>query len=360
MAAAPLPNNEAARLQALHALKVLDTASEQAFDDLTLLAATICNVPICLVSLIGQDRQWFKSKRGFTVEETPRHHAFCAHAILEPDRVLEVPDATADDRFADNPLVTGDPGICFYAGAPLVTDEGHALGTLCVIDREPRRLDPQQTAALRALARQAAAQLKLRSAHRRLRQALEESLRHQDTLEEYQVRLERLNAQLQEQAATDPLTGLYNRLAFTQQLNQAVAHAGRTAESLSLVLIDVDQFKSLNDTFGHLAGDEVLRDIAEIIRDGSRGSDTAARYGGEEFAVILPATDENGARVLAERFRRKIETAVWTHRKMTVSVGLVTRMGSHERCNAHSLVMDADAALYRAKTEGRNRIVVAE
>jgi diguanylate cyclase (GGDEF)-like protein len=316
-------------------------------------------VPICLVSLVDQDRQWFKSKRGLTVTEMPRHQAFCAHAILQPDEVMEVPDATADARFENNPLVTGEPRIRFYAGAPLITDEGHALGTLCVIDRVPRRLDPQQSAALRALARQAVAQLKLRAAHSELRKAFDEAHRYQETLEEYQVKLERLNAQLQAQTVTDPLTGLYNRLAFTQYLNQAVAHAGRAGELLSLVFIDVDRFRSLNDSFGHLAGDDTLRRIAEIIRESARDADTAARYGGEEIAVILPATDTNGARVLAERFRRKVETATWPHRAITISAGIVTRLGGDERCDAFRLVADADAALYRAKAAGRNQIMVA-
>ncbi|MDQ2687759.1 MAG: diguanylate cyclase [Armatimonadota bacterium] len=157
----PKPDNESERLAALHALNILDTLPEEAFDDLTRLAAHICGVPMAAVSLIDDERQWFKSIIGVAVGETPRDIAFCAHTILQPD-LLVVPDAAADPRFADNPLVTGDVGIRFYAGAPLVTDDGHALGSLCVIDRVPRRLSPEQTAALGALARQAAALLALR------------------------------------------------------------------------------------------------------------------------------------------------------------------------------------------------------
>lgn len=359
MSSVRLPDDEAARLQALRDFNVLDTPAESAFDDLTLLGSTLCDVPICLVSLIDADRQWFKSKRGLTISETPRDVAFCAHAILNPAEILEVPDATLDPRFESNALVTGDTKFRFYAGAPLVTDEGHALGTLCVFDHVPRRLSEKQSIALRALARQTVAQLKLRAAYRELRRAFDEARQYQDTLEEYQVKLERANAHLKAQTVTDPLTGLYNRLAFTQYLNQAVAHAGRHGEPLSLLFIDIDHFKSLNDTFGHMAGDEALRRVAEIIRDSARDADTAARYGGEEFAVILPSTDGSGARILAERLRRKIESASWPQRPVTISVGIVTRQGDDARCSAHELVADADAALYSAKEAGRNRVVVA-
>jgi PAS domain S-box-containing protein len=158
---APLPENEAARLEALCQLQILDTAPEAGFDDLTRLVAHICGTPTALVSLIDANRQWFKSKVGLEASETPRSLAFCAHAILQPD-ILIIPDALADKRFATNPLVTNPPHIRFYAGVPLITAEGLALGTLCAIDYVPRQLEPQQVEALRALARQVVAQLELR------------------------------------------------------------------------------------------------------------------------------------------------------------------------------------------------------
>jgi anti-sigma regulatory factor (Ser/Thr protein kinase) len=173
-----MPENEAARLEALHRYRILDTEPERSFDDLTLLASHICGTPMALISLVDADRQWFKSRIGITISETARAVSFCAHAINHRDLFI-VPDARHDERFHDNQLVTDAPEIRFYAGAPLVTPDGHALGTLCVLDRVARTLSREQLEALTALCHQAEAQLELRRHVLELQQALDERDRAQ-------------------------------------------------------------------------------------------------------------------------------------------------------------------------------------
>jgi len=175
---ARIPPTEAARLEALRQYAVLDSEAEQGFDELVRVASILCGTPISLVSLVDADRQWFKARHGLEATQTPRDQAFCAHAILD-DVPLVVPDAHRDARFQDNPLVVGDPGIRFYAGAPLLNPQGHALGTLCVIDRQPRALAAAQIEGLQLLARQVVTQLE----HRRVTAALASALAGLKTLQ---------------------------------------------------------------------------------------------------------------------------------------------------------------------------------
>jgi anti-sigma regulatory factor (Ser/Thr protein kinase) len=164
--------DEAGRLKALRQYRILDTEPEQAFDDLTLIASQICGVPIALISLVDEDRQWFKSRVGIEARESARSISFCSHAILQ-DGIFTIPDASKDERFCNNPFVKSNPGIRFYAGAPITTQEGYALGTLCVIDYVPRKLSDEQIKALEALERQVSAQLELRRNLDELRVALD-------------------------------------------------------------------------------------------------------------------------------------------------------------------------------------------
>jgi hypothetical protein len=184
-----LQKDDASRVAALEKYAILDTDPEQVFDDLTLLASFICKTPIALISLVDEKRQWFKSRVGITDTETSREIAFCSNAIQQSDLFI-IPDALEDDRFRNNPLVVSDPHIRFYAGAPLINEDGYALGTLCVVDRSPRNIEPEQKDALKALSRLVLGQLEFRRNLLLLKEALTDR-----TKEEHQRQRELLHVQ---------------------------------------------------------------------------------------------------------------------------------------------------------------------
>lgn len=344
---------EALRLEELRGLNVLDTTAEQAYDDVVKLAAFICDTPIAMISLVDEDRQWFKARYGVNAMETPRGHAFCAHAIMEPDSLMEVPNALQDQRFVDNPLVTGDMGVRFYAGVPLLMPSGAALGTVCVIDRVPRKLTEAQADALKALSRQVVQLLALRRANAELQLLTQAQSLRQRELEAMQAQLKLLNEELAEQTLTDALTNLKNRRAFDRLLANEHARALRNRSTLGVLMVDVDHFKAYNDQYGHQAGDQALQAVAKAIQSEARVYDHVARYGGEEFAVILPTTLVADARAVAERIRLGVQGLKGLHRPVTVSVGIAM---SATQSTPAELVNRADQALYQAKQAGRNRV----
>jgi len=292
MQPAPIPANEIERLATLRSYAILDTACEQSFDDIARLAARLLGTRMAAVSLVDADRQWFKAKVGLPVEETPRDHAFCAHTILG-ETPLVVPDAHRDPRFSDNPLVVGDPGVRFYAGVPLVAPNGHALGSLCVTDSESRTLSADELETLVSLARTVMTTLELHRAMIQVRQL----------------------------AMTDALTGLANRAALLHALEERLRGPW---VPLSLLYLDLDGFKRVNDLHGHAAGDVVLRRVAEILGATVGPRDLTARIGGDEFIVLPARLDYDALAALGEHVRAAVAAGMaeqgWP---VTVSIGAI-------------------------------------
>jgi diguanylate cyclase (GGDEF)-like protein len=349
------PEREEERLAELHRYRILDTDPEEAYDDLLTIVAGICGTPMGAVTLIDGERQWFKARQGLELTETPRDVAFCAHAILEPHKLLHVRDSQLDDRFSDNPYAQGDGAIRFYAGAPLVSSSGSALGTLCVMDTRPRELSKEQSDALMRLSKQVVALMELRKAYSKLQHHLNERDWYEKQLKRYHEELEQQNAELAEQSRTDVLTGLPNRRAFSAALGRAIETAG-AGRRLHVAVIDIDHFKSINDLHGHAAGDETLAAIGRTIHAQRGPHGFAARLGGEEFALFMTDLDELAAELQCEYIREAVQNLP-VNIPATVSVGIAAfRPGD----DATTLSARADDALYAAKRGGRNRVVVAD
>ena len=332
----------------------MDTLPEQAYDDITDLAALICETSVALVSLIDDGQQRFKSKHGIDDDRASRAIHFCEQTMARPNELFVVPDARHDERFADRPMAIDGTEICFYAGAALVNPNGDTLGTLCVIDQVPHKLTEEQQSALWALSRQVVAQVELRNAVDELEDNTTQLRNYQSQLEEYQRRLELTNARLRTLSVTDDLTGLNNRFAFEEELRNEVDRAKQSESPLSLLFLDADHFKFYNDEFGHPAGDDALKTIAEYLKENMRASDFAARIGGDEFVIILPGTPRESACMLAERCRRSLESAAWPERPITVSIGISSLDGRN--VDTDTLISEADQALYHSKATGRNQV----
>jgi len=319
-------NKDALRVAALHSYDVLDTDSEQVFDDLVRLAAEMTESPIALVSLVDAERQWFKARFGLEARETPRETAFCAHAILDPTQPFSVPDALEDQRFRNNPLVTGAPDIRSYLGVPLVDREGHALGTLCVIDRVPRAHDPRMRRIMKNLAAAVTANLELRRALKVVSAA----------------------------ASTDPLTGLANRRTVVLKLTEAMARG----EAVSVIAMDLDHFKEANDAFGHAAGDELLKLAAQRITAAVRSGDIVGRVGGDEFvAYLIGVSDPEVALTVVNRISTNVSAPVLYEGKrlrLAVTQGLATTPSDTD--HPEILMRLADEALTRAKRRQRGSL----
>jgi diguanylate cyclase (GGDEF)-like protein len=308
--------DDEARVGTLRRLGILDTPPDERFDRVTRLAQRVFQVPYALVSLVDEDRQWFKSKAGgLDDDETPREHSFCSHAINQPG-IMHVADATKDERLSGNPYVVGEPHVRFYAGRPILAPDGQPVGTLCILNDEPREFTPDEAAVLNDLA------------------AI--------------VEQEIASLQL---AVDDGLTGLSNRRGFDLVASQALAFCVRRHTSALLVFADVNGLKRVNDQFGHVAGDRLLQMAAEAMRSSFRAADVVARLGGDEFAALLVDYLDHPS-VAIEHLERRVDAVndgVPDDLRLSLAIGTSPFDPEHP-VEVDVLTSQADEAMYAAKS----------
>lgn len=316
-----IPINEQSRLETLRSYAILDTPPDDEFDRFTRLAKKLFEVPIALISLVDENRQWFKSCVGLSASETSRDISFCGHAILG-DAPFIIPNALKDARFSDNPLVVDDPNIRFYAGCPLSAHNGDKLGTLCIIDRKPRKLSLGDVEALADLS----------------------------ALVEHQLSTEQL-------ATMDELTQTLNRRGFGQLAQHSLSLCIREGLPASLIFIDLNNFKMINDTYGHIEGDDALMLFAEQLRGTFRESDIVARLGGDEFAVLLT----NNKQVSEDSMRRlkqlvtRLNQSAYKDYAIDFAFGIV-EFDRRKHKTVNDLLKEGDKLMYEQKVAIKNTL----
>jgi diguanylate cyclase (GGDEF)-like protein len=314
-----IPLNETVRLQSLHSLRILDSVPEERFDRITRMAQRLFEVDICLVSFVASDRQWFKSKQGLDVCQTPRNISFCGHAICD-ERLLVVEDTLIDPRFADNPLVTDDLCVRFYAGHPIHAPNGQRIGTICLVDAEPRRF----------------------------------SSRDQQTLKDFAALVDDELAS-SSRIHVDELTGVANRRGFMTVANHVLPLCARNDLSVELLFFDLDGFKQINDKFGHDVGDHALQLFAKSLLKGFRSADVVARLGGDEFAVMMVGEKGFSQRALGA-LRARIETMQQDlPMRLKWSVGSV-RYDESSHGSVEEFLAEADEQMYANKLKNSHAV----
>ncbi|MCE6949901.1 sensor domain-containing diguanylate cyclase [Cereibacter sphaeroides] len=316
---------ELQRIAALRQYQILDTLPDKEFDMITQTVKHVFDVPMVAISFVDTHRQWFKSEIGMGVCETDRAGSFCTHTIEGPDP-MAIPDALEDPHFRSSPLVSGPPRIRAYLGAPLASPEGCNLGAICVMDHVPRQF----------------------------------SRRDRDVLAHFaNLIMERL--ELRRAVAEDVLTGACTRRAFEERFAAAMRQHQRSGSDLTLALFDIDDFKAFNDSYGHPAGDRVLRSVGRCTRSTIRRSDIFGRVGGDEFAIVLPDTSLAEAEELLRRLRKRfaaIRLAEAPDVVVTASFGLAGALDPE--VSPRSLMKITDKALYAAKASGKNAICLQD
>lgn len=334
---APIPDNEKKRLKALNELGILYTPLEDRFDKITRTLCRVFYMPIAYASLIDSDTQWIKSIQGLDLINTPRDTSLCAHTLLA-DECIIAEDLTQDDRFKDSPFVTSGLKVRFYAGFALKS-QGQNIGTLCMLDDKPRSFSNEDIATMRDLASWAQTEINLTQ------------------LGEVQIQLITDLDQAQKAAKIDDLTGLWNQGAIKEVLQRAHHRHLITEQPYSLMMIDIDNFKQINDTQGHPFGDQVLTAIAAELKKSIRPTDTIGRYGGDEFLIILENCNHQRAKELSQRLLHHSHQLTMFNHNEQVNARISIGFASNDHTgvdDSESLLERADKALYTAKKEGRN------
>jgi diguanylate cyclase (GGDEF)-like protein len=321
---------------------LLDTPIQDSFERITRLTKRIFNVPIVAFTLVDADRQWFKSTQGLNICETARDVSFCAHA-LNQEGMMIVNNALLDERFIDNPLVLTDPFIRFYAGYPVYSEDRVKIGTICIIDTIPKNLSEADLEPLKDMAALLEVELKANKAYFERFGLLEEI------------------SKIKKTSLVDGLTRVMNRAAMEDMLKLKISSAVKEQQDFGVAIVDIDNFKSINDTYGHCAGDEVLRQISKRLLSGYRDTDLVGRWGGEEFLVIIDSHKSVDLFNVAERARHLIASSPIMYNEqplnLTVTTG-VSQFNAKSPIDMIKLISEADAELYRGKHDGKNVVVV--
>ncbi|WKE66409.1 sensor domain-containing diguanylate cyclase [Gallaecimonas kandeliae] len=330
----PRPEIETQRLHALGKSLMMNSERDPRFDRIVKLASRIFATPVAFVSLISDDSQWFKATVGLELTSTPRTVSFCGHAVAARQPLI-VTDAGKDPRFFDNPLVLGPPFLRFYAGYPLFFDN-QAIGTLCISADKPRSFDEEDLETLASLAAWAENEVRLHVL----------THRHQELMSKLD--------QARQEALTDPLTGAWTRRIIDEQLARDLARHQAAGQESSVLLVDMDHFKAVNDQFGHDVGDAVLIELVQRMNHSLRPNDLVIRLGGDEFLVYLGACSAEDAEKLAERLLEAARSQAYVSPQgQSLPLGLTIGVGTANHLDMEQLMALADDALYDGKAAGR-------
>ena len=337
MPTAPIPKNEQQRLTALNELGILYTPLEDRFDRITRTICRLFYIPIAYVSLIDKDTQWIKSVQGLDIINSPRNTSICAHTLLVDEYII-CEDLSKDERFQDNPFVVEGLKLRFYAGFTLKS-RGQNVGTLCLVDDKPRQFNQEDIATMRDMVSWAQTEVNLTQ------------------LSDVQVQLITDLDQAQREAKIDGLTGLWNQIAIKDVLRRAHHRHLLTQQPYSIMMIDIDNFKTINDTHGHPFGDQIIHSIGDSLRASLRPSDAIGRYGGDEFLVILENCPHARAEELSQRILAHSHGLTFINKGEKINCSISIGFASTDDIDTNSpesLVEHADQSLYQAKNSGRN------